>query len=59
MLCGTPASTALLYGSENSAIETEDKTRIPAAGMNFKRRTAKYTWMDHLRNKDVLKEVRT
>jgi hypothetical protein len=48
----------LLYGSETWTIKARDARRITAAGMQYMRRTAGYTWTYYKTNIQITKELK-
>jgi hypothetical protein len=40
-------------------LREQDKSRITAAEMKFMRKTAKYTWQDDKRYREIMKELKT
>jgi DNA-binding sugar fermentation-stimulating protein len=53
-----PALRILLYGSEIWTLRQKDKNRLTSTEMNFSRRRAGYTLLDHKRNEEILEELR-
>jgi hypothetical protein len=56
-LYNTLALPILLYGSETWTVKSKDKSRLTAAEMKFKRKTARYTRRDHKTNEEILNEL--
>ena len=49
--------SVILYGSETWSLKTEERRRINAFEMWVWRRIEKISWMDHVKNEEVLKRV--
>jgi hypothetical protein len=47
----------LSYGSKNLNIKARDATKITAAEMKCKRRTAGHIWIDHKTNTEIEREL--
>jgi hypothetical protein len=45
--------------SASVSFVSEAETKITSAKIKFRSRTPKYTWVDHKRNEDILKELKT
>jgi hypothetical protein len=53
----TLALPTLLYGSEICTIKQCDRNRLRTAEMKYLRRTARYTFLNHKRNENILEEL--